>query len=171
MYDKNKLDLEDFIRFSIDNNFKNYLVEEFVNSQLGTHDFKFYMFYGKPGVILEINRSNHDNKYCYYDDRGNVVNTGKYEDMLFIGKGFSQEMLDVATRISKLIPAPFIRVDLLGDRYDFKVGELTAHPGGYENFNHEWDYKLGKLFIEARANLFNDLVDGVSFDNYLSRYE
>ncbi|MGP9659837.1 ATP-grasp fold amidoligase family protein [Halomonas sp. AOP31-B1-25] len=126
-------------------------------------DLKFYSFYGKVGVVLEVIR-HPENKYCFYGSSGEVVNVGQYENSLFVGNGFSQEDLEVVKKISSSIPAPFCRIDLLKGKDKTVFGEITPRPGSYENFNEEVDYLLGVEFLRAEERLLNDFLCGKRFN-------
>lgn len=54
------------------------------NSRLA-RDLKFYGFYGKVALILEIVRFP-ERKYCWWTAHGERVRTGKYDKKLFEGE-------------------------------------------------------------------------------------
>lgn len=143
----------------------NILIEELVADEKEVaHDIKVYCFYGKSILALEIVRSGSKNTYCYYDNSLNIVNTGQYKDSeLFEGKGFDVEILNVAKEISLLIPLPFVRVDFLVSKNDYRLGEITPIPGFYSRFSTSYDKKLGKEYLEAENRLNKDLLNGKVF--------
>lgn len=172
VYDKIVYNEIDFRRKIVDLKINRFIVEDVVggvDNISAIRDFKFYCFYGRIGLVLEILRGANPILHCFYDSDVNIVNTGKYSDSSFVGKGVDPCMYQMASEISLKIPAPFIRIDFIESNNNIAVGELTAHPGGFENFSAEWDHKLGLYFLEARAKLFEELLDGKKFDEYISR--
>ncbi|MFD1064445.1 ATP-grasp fold amidoligase family protein [Oceanobacillus locisalsi] len=133
------------------------------DQKVSGRDVKFYCFYGKVGVILEIIRTP-EIKYCWWDGQGERIQTGKYDDKAFHGKGVSQEEIDMAEQISSQIPSPFMRIDFLRSEDGLIFGEFTPKPGNYEAFNDKIDTYLGNLFIEAQAKLDKDLLQGKQFE-------
>lgn len=146
-----------------------WLVEELIleNKQEKTpaRDIKFYCFYGKVGLILEIVRYP-ELKYCWWTATGERVATGKYDESLFKGKGVTSEEIAMASEISAEIPAPFIRIDFLRSEKELVFGEFTPKPGNYDEFDKETDKWLGDYFIEAQGRLEADLINGKQFKNY-----
>ncbi|GAA0343109.1 hypothetical protein GCM10008931_37990 [Oceanobacillus oncorhynchi subsp. oncorhynchi] len=138
------------------------LILEDTANKVSGRDVKFYCFYGKVGVILEIIRTP-EMKYCWWDGQGKRIQTGKYEDKAFEGKGVSMEEIDMAERISSLIPSPFMRIDFLRSENGLVFGEFTPKPGNYDEFNDKIDTYLGNLFIEAQGKLDRDLLQGKTF--------
>jgi len=171
LFDKKNHNRENFIKYCNENKLNNFIVENYVGSNGFVRDLKFYMFYGDIGVVLEIKREQDGNRYCYYDSNARIVETGRYADSLFEGEGFREEEKLCAIELSRAIPSPYIRIDIISNENHYYVGELTAHPGGFETFNHEWDFILGKKFIAARARLTEDLLSGKRFDAYLTRHK
>lgn len=168
-YDKKNYSREGFLRYSEKNNLNDFLIEEYVGDEDGVRDLKFYSFYGKVGAVLEIKREEGEVSHCFYDEEGRVIETGRYNKTAFSGGGFRKEERACAEIVSSFIPSPFVRIDIISSKNGFKVGEITAHPGGYEEFNDFWDCKLGHKFVEARARLLEDMVSGKNFHLYLGR--
>nr|WP_245301694.1 ATP-grasp fold amidoligase family protein [Virgibacillus natechei] len=128
-------------------------------------DIKFYCFYGKVGIILEITRVP-EMKYCWWTTTGEHIRTGKYDEDLFKGKGISADEIELASSISAKIPAPFIRIDFLRSADGLVFGEFTPKPGNYDDFDQLTDQWLGDYFIEAQGRLTNDLLNGKQFEEY-----
>lgn len=168
-FDKKKYTFDDVVAFFASKKINDFIIEEYVGGDGFVRDLKFYMFYGKVGVVLEVLRKSSGNAHCFYNSRSEVVITGRYKSTLFDGEGFSLFEKKCAETISQEIPSPFVRVDLLSNGDKFRVGEITAHPGGFDEFNQEWDFKLGKEFLAARSRLFEDLLAGKTFERYLAR--
>lgn len=168
-FDKKRYGQKEFVDYCGNNKIKKFIVEEYVGGDDGVTDLKFYMFYGEVGAVLEVHRGSDGNRHCFYDGNSEIVNTGRYRETAFEGGGFSQDQKECAMEISASIPSPFVRVDLISNGKEFWVGEITAHPGGFEDFNKEWDFFLGVMFIQAKARLLEDLLQGKSFATYLNR--
>ncbi|WP_177169682.1 ATP-grasp fold amidoligase family protein [Salisediminibacterium halotolerans] len=129
-------------------------------------DLKFYCFYGKAGLVLEVKRSG-VTSYCWWSREGESVQTGKYENKLFKGNGFSESDLIAAEEMSAAVPTPFCRVDFLKTESGLIFGEMTPKPGNYEQFDRETDQRLGEMFLEAEERLYRDSYQrGKSFSSY-----
>lgn len=168
-FDKKRYSQKEFVGYCGNNKINKFIVEEYVGGDEGVTDLKFYMFYGEVGAVLEVHRGSDGNRHCFYDGNSEIVNTGRYRETAFEGGGFSQDQKECAMEISTSIPSPFVRVDLISNEKGFWVGEITAHPGGFEEFNKEWDFFLGVKFVQAKARLLEDLLQGKSFTTYLNR--
>lgn len=130
-------------------------------------DVKFYCFYGKVGVILEIERYP-ELKYCWWTAENERIVTGKYDNSPFKGKGVDSKEVAMAEMISAQVPAPFIRIDFLRSDEGLILGEFTPKPGNYDEFDAETDQYLGDLFLEAEGRLMQDLASSVSFEAFKS---
>lgn len=141
------------------------------NDGKAAHDIKVYAYYGKIGAVLEIKRD--DKAYqCWYNEKGEILESERRSQPWFEGTGFESQVIEYAKEISLNIPAPFMRIDFYKGIDGYYLGELTPHPGRYfPEYSPKLDKKLGQLFCEAEAKLFNDLLNGKSFSNYLSFYE
>jgi hypothetical protein len=128
-------------------------------------DLKFYCFYGEVALVLEIKRIP-ELKYCWWTADGRRIQTGKYEEELFKGDGFSKEELEQAAVMSKEIPTPFIRIDFLKTEKELVFGEFTPKPGNYDEFDQSTNQWLGDYFLEAEGRLMADLLHGKQFTHY-----
>lgn len=146
-----------------------WLVEQLILEDESTmtpaRDVKFYCFYGKVGLILEIVRYP-EMRHCWWTSDGERLATGKYAHSSFKGKGVAEEEIALAEQISQEIPAPFIRIDFLRSHDGLVFGEFTPKPGNYDDFNDEVDRLLGDYFLEAESRLFEDLFNGKQFHKY-----
>lgn len=145
---------------------KEELILEDKEEKIPGSDIKFYCFYGKVGLVLEIKRYP-ELKYCWWTADGERIQTGKYENDPFKGAGVTQEEIEMASRISKEIPAPFIRIDFLRSEDGLVFGEFTPKPGNYDDFDVETDRWMGDYLLEAEGRLTNDLINQETFDTYL----
>src|SRR5699024_3882437 len=146
-----------------------WMVEELIledhQKKLPARDLKFYSFYGKVGLILEIERYP-EVRQCWWTAEGKRLRTGKYEESLFKGIGVTKEELQMAEELSKKIPAPFVRLDFLSSEEGLVFGEFTAKPGNYDEFNKEIDRQLGDLYLEAETTLTEDLLANKDFHEF-----
>ncbi|WP_157663848.1 ATP-grasp fold amidoligase family protein [Sutcliffiella horikoshii] len=146
-----------------------WMIEELILEQTQTFtpakDLKFYCFYGKVALILEIQRFPTLN-YCWWKPDGTRISTGKYENDLFKGSGFSEYDKEIAASLSSEIPAPFMRIDFLKTNNELVFGEFTPKPGNYDEFNSEIDTLLGNYYLDAESRLSADLINGKQFIQY-----
>ncbi|GAF65003.1 hypothetical protein BTS2_1900 [Bacillus sp. TS-2] len=151
-----------------------WIIEELVfedeDAKLPARDLKFFCFYGKPALILEVVRYP-ETKYCWWTVDGKMIDTGKYNDKLFNGKGVTQEMIQEASYISSEIPCVFLRIDFLKTSNGMKFGEFTLRPGLFEQFNNSTDQMLGDYYLEAEGRLMNDLLNGKDFKAFTKAKE
>lgn len=165
-------ELETFIKMDLASEwvFKDeWITEELMfedgKEEQASRDFKFYCFYGRVALILEILRFP-EIKYCWWTADGQLVSTGKYEDQAFTGAGVSTEHVELAKSISSEIPAPFIRIDFLKKNEELVFGEFTPKPGNYDHFNKTTDRLLGEYYLEAEGRLIKDLLKGKPFEHF-----
>lgn len=125
-------------------------------------DLKFYAFYGKVALVLEVIRNEHGTFYKWWDDKFRPVDTGKHAAS-FPGLGFTEDYLRLAESASLHIPIPFLRVDFYRSVQGPIFGEFTPRPGRFHTFNPATDRRLGRCFVEARARLMADLYNGKDF--------
>ncbi|GAE26264.1 teichuronopeptide biosynthesis [Halalkalibacter wakoensis JCM 9140] len=164
------------LEFSIRNDLKNglvknddWIVEELIYNENSlekpSRDIKFYCFYGKVALILEVRR--YPSKgYCWWSASGELVNTGKYDDKVIQGDGVSKKEIDLAAAMSSEIPAPFVRLDFHKSSERLVFGEFTPRPGNYEKFDEKTDQLLGDYFLEAEGRLMDDLIGGKKFEYF-----
>ncbi|MBU9712950.1 ATP-grasp fold amidoligase family protein [Evansella tamaricis] len=146
------------------------LIMEDINTTTQARDIKFYCFYGKVALVLEIVRFP-ELRYCWWLPTGETISTGKYEDNLFVGSGISDNEIKMAADLSIKIPAPFIRIDFLRSDGELVFGEFTPKPGNYDEFNNNIDVMLGQYFLDAESRLYSDLLSGKIFSQYNNFYQ
>ncbi|MCR6094935.1 teichuronopeptide biosynthesis [Salipaludibacillus agaradhaerens] len=128
-------------------------------------DLKFYCFYGKVKLILEVNRYP-EVRYCWWTAEGDRISTGKYENQLMDGDGFPLGFIKQVEDLSQRIPAPFCRIDFLKSEGEIIFGEVTPKPGNYDKFNDKIDNYLGESYLEAEGRLMTDLLKGKTFPEF-----
>lgn len=141
------------------------LIYEFKKQRLPARDLKFYSFYGKVGLILEIVRDP-EIRHTWWTRDGKRISTGKYEATLFAGQGVTETEIEQVERLSSAIPAPFMRIDFLKSESGLVFGEFTPKPGNYDDFDQAIDAWLGDYFVQAEGRLVEDLLNGKTFPEY-----
>ena len=137
------------------------LILEDVKEERAGRDLKFYCFYGRVELVIEIRRLDNRVVYCEWDGEGNRVFSGKYDHRRFEGVGVNREQLELAKSMSAKVPAPFMRIDFIKSEdapVGMTFGEFTPRPGDFHKFSDETDRRLGDAFLDADARLLNDLV-------------
>ena len=154
----------------------NWIVEEAILDEDGelAPDIKAYMFYGEPGVYIEIRRgATGDGKveHSVYDAKCNKMEFSPHYSP-WEGRGVPNGLTELAQRISIHAPVPFLRIDFLAGAEGSVLGEITPHPGGTYagDLYDDVDKELGKLFLDAQARLAIDLLEGKTFDDYFAVY-
>lgn len=143
-----------------------WIIEELIESKREKYvrDLKFYTFYGEVGLVQEEARE--PTRFCYYDERGVVVETGRYKEKSFVGDGVPQEYFELAKKISLEVPTPMLRIDFMESNDGPVLGEFTPGPGNFHKYNVWWERNLGVSYAKARARLFLDLYEGKSFSMF-----
>lgn len=151
-----------------------WMLEELIISPKGkpnpSNNLKFFTFYGKVLLVLETNPL-YNKKYCYWDADMNFVKTGRFDDSVFEGSGFSREDLDIAVTTSLQIPTPFVRLDMLKGNDGLVLGEITPRTGQFHLFNVEYDRKFGEAYRSAEANIVKDLLNGKKFRAFTNVFD
>ena len=146
-----------------------WLVEEFIPKQddalTPAPDLKFYCFYGRVGLVLEVERYPRI-RYCWRNRAGEAVITGQYNDKLFNSRPVTSEQIEFVETMSAKLPATFMRLDFLKSGSGLYFGEFTPKPGDYNSFNDEYNFKLGDMYLDADVRLKNDLLMGKQFPEF-----
>ncbi|EGV15958.1 teichuronopeptide biosynthesis protein [Thiocapsa marina 5811] len=158
--------------------FDRWVVERAILSDDGriARNLKVFTFYGKVGLFLETAfpfSAGGAVRKSAYDELGNVVKL-RFKGAGLSSLGIPDQLRDYSNRISLASPVPFLRIDFLRGSNGLYLGEITPHPGSiYKDgvMTPDLDVILGKMFIDAEARLFKDLLQGKSFDTYREIYE
>src|SRR5690606_16083929 len=91
-FDELRARIEEYLKEGIVRRDLWFLEELISNDNIATkkaRDIKFYCFYGKCVIALESQR---DDKVlrCWYDRSGHIIDTGKYANSAFEGKGIDR---------------------------------------------------------------------------------
>lgn len=119
-------------------------------------DYKAYCFQG-GGVdhILCMQREDIVTG-ASFSPQGERLNTGKYatsEMTLDVPKVAIREIASIAQELFKKIPLSFARLDFYYSNSGVFLGEVTPIPGDSGDFSKQWNYLMGKKWVEARAIL------------------
>ncbi len=146
-----------------------WLVEQYLAKADDPHcpapDLKFFCFYGRIGLVLEVERYP-VLRYAWWAPDGSSPRTGHFEEELFPGRGATGEQLQFVETFSSKLPFPFIRIDFLNAEDGLYFGEFTPRPGNFEGFNAEWDRRLGDLYLDAELRLTRDMLFGKDFPEF-----
>lgn len=149
-----------------------FILEEIIYEDLEQltpgRDLKFFMFYGKIGMVLETVRKPKLQR-CWFDASSRKIETGKYLDKDFAGLGFDEKLGLKVCELSKKIPAPFMRIDLIKSHDgELLLGEFSPKPAGYDLYSEKYDKYLGELYLDAEARLLKDMLrNSGCFSDYL----
>lgn len=145
------------------------LVEEFVHeegSESIPEDYKFLAFQGVVGLIIKINRNNERLSMSYYDSEFRPLNDGLIQfknNIAHLERSETprnwERLLDVARRVSCIVPTPFARIDLFDSSRGPLLGEVTLTPGSFYYPNGHTladseNIRLGKLWEDAARRLW-----------------
>nr|WP_286186823.1 ATP-grasp fold amidoligase family protein [Geitlerinema sp. P-1104] len=134
-------------------------------------DLKFYCFYGRVALVLEICRFP-ERQYCWWNRNLDEIETGRYENQRFSGQGVTQEQLKFVESLSDKIPSAFVRIDFLKSWQGLVFCEFApTFPGGYHNFKDSIDQWLGNCFLDAEGRLMKDLLQGKRFEEFSEIYD
>lgn len=121
-------------------------------------DLKFYTFYGEVAFVGEIQRYPRV-VWDYWRSPGERIEPpGNWRRARFEGEGPSEEDLEIVQFISKSIPYPFMRIDMLRGEDGLVFGEFTPRPGPSMKIKPEWDRSMGESWFRAEQRLFEDLL-------------
>lgn len=145
-------------------------IEEFIQSPKSEgripFDYKIYCFYDEAKLVQQINRNAKPTSTAFFDGgfgpfdvSRNVTSSWKHYQL---GEPVRPpewaEMLEIATRLTKLIQTPFMRVDMFVSERGPLVGELTPAPGGpyhgtLYKFTDTYDQELGAAWADAEQRM------------------
>lgn len=148
---------------------KNWYIEEGIPRADGKpgppRDLKFFCFYGKVALVLEIDRSKSLN-LCYWTPDGKRTK-GVRGYATFEGAGFEKEQLEFAEELSGRIPLPRTRLDFLDGADGMVFGEMSVGGGNFERFPRPQDRRLGEYILDAEGRLYLDMLRGKQFPEFM----
>lgn len=147
-----------------------WFTEELIMESPGVpaRDLKFFAFYGEIQLVLEVVRYPKVRAQFWRPDR-EPVKVGYYDDKTLVDSlGVTREQVAEAVGISRQIPRPFMRIDMLAGADGLVLGEFTPRPAGFDQLTPAWDRNLGEAWMRAEGQLLADLLDGKRFDAFLA---
>lgn len=138
-----------------------YFAEEWLEDSTGREiplDIKVYAFYGEIGHVLlraPVQHIGRQHPRRYLDEHGTDLFGDGPE--AFASPPRLLQAVDLARRLSLIVPFPFVRVDLYDTPRGLVFGEFTLAPGGPQEYDPDHDRCLGQLYDSARARLHHDL--------------
>ncbi|MDQ2078333.1 ATP-grasp fold amidoligase family protein [Marinimicrobium sp. ABcell2] len=147
------------------------------------YDYKFYVFGGQIGLILQVDRNTTPPKQALFDGSFKPLHLGV--DYLLTGKScqpglpivppHATELMWWALKLASITDSPFVSIDLYDTPQGPVFGEFTFSPGA----THKRMFTLSKRLIDYYDELFNAaekrLEEGVEvkrgqFDTDMARF-
>lgn len=140
------------------------LVLEDATAMRPARNLKFYTFYGEVLFVLEVRRSP-GIEACYWSRDGDPLSVA-WDEHRFDGDGVTNEQVALVEQLSREIPAPFMRIDMLRGEDDLVFGEFTPRDGKFHTYSTMWDRRMGEAWARAEARLIGDVIAGKRFDAF-----
>lgn len=129
-------------------------------------DLKFYTFYGRVELVMEIVRYPAEAAgETFWDRDGKYLETGQPERPVQ-SVGITTEQVEQVEAISREIPRPYMRIDMLNGAEETVFGEFTPRSGSFEKFSPHMDRRLGEAWADAEARLMWDFLEGKNFEAF-----
>ena len=148
------------------------LVEEWITGEEKTFgpippDYKVYVFYGRPKLILQVNRNREDRGIGWFDGNFRPLRVDKalkrvpdaYHAVMPVLPRHWKAVLKLARRVSLAMEVPFVRIDAFASDRGAVLGEITLAPGGagYSYpFTPRFDAALGRAWERALTRIDKD---------------
>lgn len=148
---------------------KRYFAEEFLTGRDGSsipHDVKVFCFYGEPGFLevraedwsrtkdtVQRNRTFLPDGTEVFDIRPVIPRGEDIDPPHDLGA-----IVDAASRLSRAIRRPAVRLDFFETGKGLVFGEVTPNPGRTPSLRTEFDRRFGAMFEAAYDRLLEDLV-------------
>lgn len=119
-------------------------------------------------MIIKINRNRDKLTMSYYDSEFRPLNDGLIHFRNEIARLERSEtpenwkqLLNVARRVSCIVPTPFARIDLFDSSRGPLLGEVTLTPGSFyypngHTLSDGENERLGRLWTEAKDRLYGE---------------
>lgn len=146
---------------------KFWIIEEFLPSIYSCgripFDYKFYTFYGKVAVILQIDRNSTPPRIAIFDEnflplepgKDYILGTQEMQIGVPLIPYHATEMLKCAQILSQATRSPFVSIDLYDTPNGLVFGEFTFSPGGVHNrlqkYEHSWIDRFDEFFAAAKS--------------------
>jgi hypothetical protein len=123
-------------------------------------DTKLLMFRGQLGAAFV--RRNPERTFTWFDERWKPIASGirrHSPDSSLTPPEDRVRLTELAARISRALPIPFVRVDLYSTAAGPVVGELTPFPGWAHDLEDVLDVRLGTLYERTETALLANGMD------------
>jgi hypothetical protein len=123
-------------------------------------EVKAYTFRGHVAFVYVC--AHRPTRVHHFTAQGTSIDVGKPRGMVDETLGLPDDVdsyVALASRISRHLPIPFVRVDMYVTERGPVCGELTPLPGGSRTFSDAWDEHLGLLYEQAESALLTELAD------------
>lgn len=150
-----------------------WLVEELIVEEDGRFagDLKYYCFFGEV-LFVQESRRDAGLRVAFWTRDGLPLRTGRYEDVpLDDAIGSTEEQLAVVSSLSRRIPVPFMRIDMLRSSDGLVFGEFTPRPGHFDEFNDHLDRQMGEAWIRAEAAIVEAVLAGDTFPEFATLFQ
>lgn len=133
------------------------LVEEaLLHGEGPANDWKIYAFQGETPLVLQINRSREGRRSSYYDGQWRRLGQVRWTADKAVDLPRPEHpdaLLEAASRVSKVLPIPFARIDLYEAGGAVYLGEITAIPGSTQRYSKAVDLDMGGAWERAEERL------------------
>lgn len=133
------------------------LIEEaLLHGQGPVNDWKVYAFQGETPLVLQIERSPGGRRSSYYDGHWRRLGQVRWSADRAVDLPRPQnpeDLLEAASRVSKVLPVPFARIDLYEAGGTVYLGEITAIPGSTQRYSKALDLAMGEAWERAEEQL------------------
>lgn len=126
------------------------------NAGLPAYDWKCYAFQGDVQLVWQISRSPSGRRMKYYDRHFRSLGAARYRTKVtpeLPTPTSPSGIISAASRLSKVLPLPFVRVDLYEFEGEVLLGELTPTPGSRQRFMRGLDRAMGQAWERAESAL------------------
>jgi hypothetical protein len=124
------------------------------------NDVKYLTFRGE--LAVQFIRTNFPKRFQWFDEHWAHIESGLAEhtpDPSITPPGDVALYTEIAQGVSRVIPLPFVRVDLLETDRGPVVGELTPYPGWAHRLDPELDARLGARYESAEKAMLSAAFD------------
>jgi hypothetical protein len=128
------------------------------------NDVKYLTFRGR--MAAQFIRANSPKRFRWFDEDWAEIESGLAEhtrDASITPPSNVADFTAIAVRLSRIIPLPFVRVDLLDTDRGPVVGELTPFPGWAHRLDPDLDRLLGGRYESAEKRMLASGLDWRSF--------
>lgn len=120
------------------------------------YDWKVFTFFGEAHLVLQVARGAGAPRHRYlsrsWKDLGSI-RIRERADQTMSGPSMPDQIIAAAESVSKILPTPFVRVDVYEHAGRVVFGEVAARPGGSQHYCRRIDRLLGQAWEDAEVRL------------------